>query len=160
MNDFCLKYNLQKTSIEVSKSKGQISKDAFYKPNRGTYEVHESYFIRRAEFKKHVKNYSQSMYYYLSEFFNDAQIIESINKETGVSKATLRTYFSSRLFAIDYSSILNIRIACVEWKLYKYYKKIERILNKVMWYHRKKGKFKVEYTLDLRMNKENQCLRS
>jgi len=154
MNNFCLKYNLQKTSVKVSKHKGQISKDAFYKPNRGTYEVHESYFIRRAEFKKRVKNYSHSMYYFLSEFFSDAQIIESINKETGVSKTTLRTYFSSRMFAIDYSSILNIKISCIEWKIYKYYKKMERILNKVMRYRRKKGKFKVEYILDLRMKKE------
>lgn len=148
---FCEKYDVSKMNVYVCKHDGTLPSNIFKGvPRSREMMIDEKFFTRRLDFKQDVKMFNHDMYYYLTEFFSLSHIAQTIAKYYDVSAETMVTYFSSRLFVRDESSVLRYKVTKLDWIFFRFGRKIMLKLN------RKYGiKFDVGYILDRRMQ---QCI--
>lgn len=145
--DFCQKYGLSRDAVYVAKSEGKLPSSIFHKPiNSHADSIDESYFLRRAKFRRKVELFNQSMYYILTEHFSVAEYAKAIVKVFGRPFDSVYIHLNMRLFTLDDRSILVSKVSKLNWDLFRFNRKVIIMLN------RRYGiKYDPEKILDIRM---------
>ena len=147
IDDFCKIYNVDKNNLYVSRSQGSLPGSIFYKSNfHNINYIHETFFLRREEFKRKVNQFNHSMFYLLTEYYSASNIAKNAALHTEGEESTLLIYLVDTMWCIDNKSMLNYKLSKTQWYLYRYNKWVANKLSK------KFGKkFDLEKILDKRM---------
>ena len=129
VQQFSEKYNLHHNTLMVRKSGGYISSDAFYKsPKHAVMQVNEKWFIKRWELIKRVQLDNQELYYLITEYFSTMTLCREIKNLYGGSVGSYSEYFARDLFS--QSSDNRIKVGIVAWRVWRYFRTIERRLKR------------------------------
>ena len=143
--EFAEKYDVSNTRIRVLAREGVIE--------IVNGRVDENRLLDLKEEQIAIRNFNQSMYYWLEEFYNDAQIIEELRCIDGsLSPSVTREYLRNTMFYPISDSMTDLNLSDLEMKIHKCFKSLETKMRSIV------PNWDVEYVLDWRMNNNEKSL--
>ena len=122
INAFCYEYDINKSSIEVRKSKHSLPPHIFRKESfDDRMMIDKNFFVRRKNHEEKITNICHDMYYELYEDFNEHQMSKIMflfdEKRRGLQNYI--TFIKSNLFMRLNESIIKYKIKGMIWSFYK-----------------------------------------
>jgi len=144
VEDFAEIAEVTTSNIYQMKYRGDIAEGAFLR-EKDILMVDETFFYRRQDFKRKLKNFNQDAYLVIADKYKDLHIARMIcEKFPEESVGSINVFLGTNLFRTESLSVMVYKVSYLHWKFFKFAREYVRI-----------NKIDIDVELDAMMNRDD-----